>query len=246
MELSAHTVLVTGGASGIGLGLAERFLRSRSDVLICGRREDKLAEVKSKYPSIHTRVCDLADASDRIALVDWALGTCPGLDVLVNNAGIQRRVDLGKGEPWETTHEEIAINLEAQVHLCTLLVAHLERRKQPAILNVTSGLAFVPLASAPIYSATKAALRSFTLSLRHQLSKTNITVIEIAPPAVKTDLGGPGLHEHGVALSEFIDAVVAKLQAGDLEITYGFSDNASNASREERDQIFTRLNPPGH
>ncbi len=111
------------------------------------------------------------------------------------------------------------------------------------IINVTSGLAFAPLAGVPVYSSTQPALRSFTLSLRHQLSPTPIQVVEIIPPAVNTDLGGPGLHTFGVAVEEFVDAVIARLRAGDLEIPYGFAAQASRASRQELDAIFARLNP---
>jgi uncharacterized oxidoreductase len=242
MKLAAHTVLVTGGSSGIGLALAERFLLGGSEVVVCGRSEDKLRTVQSKHPNMHTRKCDVAVPAERVSLVEKVVREFPRLDVLVNNAGIQRRVALTEPEPWDATHQEIAINFEAQVHLCTLLVPHLTAQERPAIVNVTSGLAFVPLTGAPVYSATKAAFHSFTLSLRHQLAKTPIEVIEIAPPAVDTDLGGPGLHTHGVALDEFVDAAIEQLLAGSTEISYGFSEKASRASRAELDQIFARMN----
>ncbi len=242
MDLSGHTVLVTGGTSGIGLSLAERFLRAGSDVIVCGRRIDKLDEVKAKHPKIHTRACDVAIAAERHSLAAWVVGEFPQLDVLVNNAGIQRRIDLATNEPWETTHAEIAINFEAQVHLCVLLMSQLGKQKRPAIINVTSGLAFVPLTATPVYSATKAAFHSFTLSLRDQLKKTPIEVIEIIPPAVNTDLGGPGLHTFGTPLAEFVDAVVVQLEKGSSEVTYGFSAQATQASRAQRDEMFARMN----
>jgi uncharacterized oxidoreductase len=242
MDLGAHTVLVTGGSSGIGLAIAERFMLAGSEVIVCGRREDKLNDVKSKHSNMHARVCDVAVAKERASLVERVVREFPQLDVLVNNAGIQRRVALAQPEPWDATHQEIAINFEAQVHLSMLLIPHLRTQSHPAIVNVTSGLAFVPMAAVPIYSATKAAFHSFTLSLRHQLAKTPIEVVEIAPPAVNTDLGGPGLHTHGVALDEFIDAAIMQLLAGSTEISYGFSEQASRASRAELDQILVRMN----
>jgi uncharacterized oxidoreductase len=242
MDLAAHTVFVTGGTSGIGLALAERFMSAGSDVIVCGRREGKVNAVKTKHPNMHTRVCDVAIPSERVSLVERLVREFPKLDVLVNNAGIQRRVALTQPESWEATHEEIAINFEAQVHLSMLLVPHLSTQARPAIVNVTSGLAFVPLTAAPVYSATKAAFHSFTLSLRHQLAKTPIDVVEIVPPAVNTDLGGPGLHTHGVALDEFVDAAVTQLLAGSTEISYGFSEQASRASRTELNQILVRMN----
>jgi uncharacterized oxidoreductase len=124
MNLSSKTVLITGGASGIGFALAERFLRAGSQVLVCGRREVKLREAKEKHPEIHTRVCDLARESDRLALVDWVAREFPETDVLVNNAGIQERLDLTRGDSWPRARQEIAINLEAVIHLSMLFVPH--------------------------------------------------------------------------------------------------------------------------
>ncbi|HEY5095922.1 MAG TPA: SDR family NAD(P)-dependent oxidoreductase [Candidatus Eremiobacteraceae bacterium] len=242
MDLAGHTVLVTGGTSGIGQALADRFFHGGSRVIVCGRRENRLNEFIAEHPGAHTRACDVAVASERVALAEWAIREHPKLDVVVNNAGIQRHIDFTQIEPWDSTHQEIITNFEAQVHLCMLLIPHLRTQRKPAIINITSGLAFVPLASAPVYSATKAAFHSFTLSLRHQLAKTPIEVIEIAPPAVNTDLGGPGLHTHGVPLDEFVDAAVAQLKEGKTEISYGFSEQVSGASRSEREQIFARMN----
>ena len=242
MELGSSTVLITGGASGIGLALAERFLEAGSEVIVCGRREEKLREARARYPRLAIRACDVAEERERVALFRWAVAEFPRLNVLVNNAGIQRRVSLAEPEEWGQTRTEIAINLEAPVHLAALFIPHLLRQEYPAIVNVTSGLAFVPLARVPIYCATKAGLHSFTLSLRHQLAHTPIRVVEVVPPAVNTDLGGPGLHTFGVPVGEFADAVVARLRAGDLEIPYGFSAEASLASREEREALFTRMN----
>ncbi len=242
MNLSSNTVLVTGGASGIGLALAERFLRAGSRVVVCGRREEKLREVQTQHPEIVTRVCDVAEESERVALFEWAVAEFPALNVLVNNAGVQNRISLGDGEAWEDARREIAINFEAPVHLSMLFARHLAGVECPAIINVTSGLAFSPLARVPVYCATKAALRSFTLSLRRQLSATSIKVVEIIPPAVNTDLGGPGLHTFGVPLDEFADSVFERLAGGELEIAYGTAETASRASREQLDAIFERMN----
>ncbi len=245
MNLRGHVVLVTGGGSGIGLGLARRFLEAGSTVIICGRRESALREARDAHPGLHTYVCDLARAQERMRLADRVTREHPGLNVLVNNAGIQRypRLD-GRGE-WASAEEEIAINFAAPVHLSMLLLPHLLRQERPLVVNVTSGLSFVPLANAPIYSATKAALHSFTLSLRHQLSGTPVEVVEIVPPAVNTDLGGPGLHTFGVSIDEFLDAVVPRLEAGEREVAYGFAEQSSRASREGLDQIFERMNASG-
>lgn len=242
MDISTGRVLITGGASGIGLALAERFLRAGSRVAICGRREEKLLEAREKHPELQTRVCDVAQEAERVALFEWATSELPELNVLVNNAGIQRRLQLAQPEDWEEMHQEVSINFEAPVHLSMLFIPHLLRQERPAIINVTSGLAFSPLARVPVYCATKAALRSFTLSLRQQLSDTAIRVIEIIPPAVNTDLGGVGLHTFGAPLNEFADSVMERLAQGELEIPYGFAEQASRASREELDEIFKRMN----
>src|SRR5437899_6671356 len=234
MQIGSHTVLVTGGATGIGLALAVRFLKAGSHVIVCGRREDKLREAAASHPGLRTRVCDVADEAGRVALVEWATRDVPQVDVLVNNAGIQRRTQLAGKEPWSETRQEIAINFDAPVHLSRLFIPHLVAQPRPAIINITSGLAFVPLAPVPIYCATKAALHSFTLSLRHQLANTAIEVIEIQPPAVNTDLGGPGLHTFGVPLDEFADAVMPRLERGDLEIAYGFAEQSSRAPSSMR------------
>jgi uncharacterized oxidoreductase len=245
MDLASNTVLITGGASGIGLALAERFLRAGSRVVVCGRREEKLREVRERHPEVFTRACDVASESERVALYEWAVGEFPELNVLVNNAGIQRRLRLGGGEEWAPTREEIAVNFEAPVHLSMLFAPHLVGRPRAAVVNVTSGLAFSPLAGVPVYCATKAALRSFTLSLRRQLAGTGVEVVEIIPPAVDTDLGGPGLHTFGVPLDEFADSAFERLGRGDLEIPYGFAEAASRASRVELDAIFERMNSQG-
>lgn len=242
MELGSHTVFITGGASGIGLALADRFLGAGSDVIVCGRREEKLREAKEKYPKLHIYACDVSQASNRVSLFEWITREFPKVNILVNNAGIQRRFKFAQDPSWEKIEEEIAINLEAPIHLSTLFIPHLLKQDRPAIINITSGLAFVPMASAPIYCATKAAIRSFTLSFRHQLSATPISIIEIIPPAVNTDLGGKGIHSSATPLDEFANAVVEQLKKGSLEISYGFSAQTSHASREELNETFKRMN----
>jgi uncharacterized oxidoreductase len=242
MKLSGNTILITGGASGIGLAFTERFLAAGNEVIVCGRRENKLAEAKEKLPQIHTRVCDVAEESERISLFEWAISEFPGLNVLVNNAGIQRRVNLSETEEWQQTRQEIAVNLDAPIHLSRLFIPHLTARENPSILNVTSGLSFVPLANVPVYCATKAALHSFTLSLRFQLEETPVEVVEIIPPAVDTDLGGAGLHTFGANLDEFADHIFEHLKLNETEIAYGTAEKSSRASREERDGIFKYMN----
>jgi uncharacterized oxidoreductase len=243
-EFEGLRALVTGGASGIGLALAGRLLAAGSQVIVCGRRESALRAAADAHPGLVTRACDLGREEERVALAEWVVDAFPALNVLVNNAGIQRRIRLTEPEPWATTREEIAINLDAPIHLTLLLLPHLRARARPAVVNVTSGLSFAPYVAAPVYSATKAALHSFTLSLRHQLAGTPVRVVEIIPPAVNTDLGGPGLHTFGAPLDAFADAVVARMAAGEEEIAYGTAEDRARAAHEAFDAAFDRINGP--
>ncbi len=172
MDASGNTLLITGGATGIGLALAERFLQVGSEVVICGRREQALRDAQQKLPALRVIVADVARAADRTALARRVVAEFPGLNVLVNNAGIQRRARLTTDDaPWAERQAEIAINFEAPVHLTSLLLPHLAQKANATIMNVTSGLAFIPAVFAPVYCATKAAMHSFTVSLRIELSR---------------------------------------------------------------------------
>lgn len=246
MQLSGNTILVTGGASGIGLALSKRFAERGNSVIICGRRADRLDDVRRNFPSIHTRVSDVGVAAEREALVRSLIEEFPELNVLVNNAGIQRRIDLIAPEDWDETRSEIAINLEAPIHLTQLFYSHLAEKGNAAIMNVTSGLSFMPLANVPVYCATKAALHSFTLSLRWQLKDSRVRVVEVIPPAVDTDLQAPGLHTFGVNVDEFADHVFNELESGSIEIAYGTAQTASQASRETLDAIYQNMNSSFH
>jgi uncharacterized oxidoreductase len=240
MKLTNNKILITGGASGIGLGLAERFLQENNTVIICGRREELLKEVAEKHSEIITKKCDLAIEAERIALFDWINEQHSDLNVLINNAGIQNWMDIDDKDFFQKTKEEITTNIEAPLHLTSLFIKlpHLN-----AIINVTSGLAFSPLTKTPVYSATKAFFRSFTLSLRHLLKSKNIEVIEIIPPALNTDLGGKGIHDTFPPVSDFTNAIFEQLKAGKTELTFGFSEAMLNAGPAELQQSFARMNP---
>ncbi|WP_042462787.1 SDR family oxidoreductase [Neobacillus dielmonensis] len=234
MNVSGNTILITGGASGIGLAFTERFLSRGNEVIVVGRRQEKLNEAKEKFPQLHIRVCDVSKEEDRKGLVEWVTNEFPKLNVLVNNAGVQQRVNLlNADKDWNYYQNEIAINVEGPIHLSMLLIPHLMQQKYAAILNVSSGLAIMPGVWVPIYSATKAAIHSFSTSLRHQLADTSIEVIEIFPPAVNTDLGGVGLHTFGAPLDHFADTIFQGLEANQLEIGYGGTEQRLTAPREE-------------
>jgi len=241
MELQGHTVLVTGGATGIGFGIAGLFAGAGSQVIISSRRQEALDQARKKLPGLIAFACDLSRKEDRERLADWLARSYSSLDVLVNNAGIQQRMDVHDRDFWNRAEDELAVNLHAPLHLCHLLLPLLSRNKAH-IINVSSGLAFVPLSRAPVYCATKAAVHSFTQSLRSQVRQDGIEVIELIPPAVNTDLGGPGLHARDTPVEEFIAAVRAQLVEGKQEITYGFSAKTSQGSRQDLDAAFQRMN----
>lgn len=245
MQLSNNTILITGGGSGIGLALAKRFLSAGSTVIACGRRADVLESVKKENPGLHVFTADVGTEAGRKLLFEKAVSSYPKINVLINNAGIQNRPPaLTAPQNWESHKEELAINLEAPMHLSMLFIPHLLKMERPAILNVSSGLAFLPMAFMPTYCATKAALHSFTMSLREQLKATPIRVVEIVPPAVNTDLGGKGLHNFGEPLDAFADHAMKCLADGQQEFGYTFSEKARNASRAELDGMFANLNKP--
>ncbi|MEO7425013.1 MAG: SDR family NAD(P)-dependent oxidoreductase [Fibrobacteria bacterium] len=242
MKMTGNTILITGGSTGIGLSLADRFLKAGNRVLICGRRKDRLEEAEKAHPGLRTFVCDVSKQADREALFAYAVREFPGINVLFNNAGVMRFMRLEGSQAWDVPAEEIATNLTAPIHLSMLFAGHLAGQRDAVILNTTSGLSHVPLASAPVYSATKAALHSFTQSLRRQLAEKGIKVVEVCPPHVNTDLGVPGANGAGMDLQAYIDSVMAGLEKGDEEITVGFSAIASRAGREEKERMFAQLN----
>lgn len=240
MELSNNKILITGGASGIGLGLTERFLSENNTVIICGRRASVLKEVTDKYPQVISRVCDLSQESERIALYEWLASEHKDLNVLVNNAGIQNWMGIGDEDFYKKATNEIETNIVAPLHLITLIS---EMPKLKAIMNVTSGLAFVQLAKVPVYCATKAFARSFTLSLRYLLNPKGIEVIEIIPPALDTDLGGKGIHDGNPLVSDFIEDIFKQLKEGKNELTFGFSEVMLKASPDVLSATFNKMNP---
>ncbi|MET6990947.1 SDR family oxidoreductase [Sediminicola arcticus] len=241
MKLSNNKILITGGASGIGLGLTKRFIKENNTVIIIGRRESELKKVADQYPSVIIRVCDLSVVKEREALYTWISENHKDLNVLINNVGIQQWMSVLDELFFEKAKKELAVNVEAPLHLISLF---LKLASLDTILNVTSGLSFVPLVKVPVYSATKAMLHSFTLSLREMLKAKNIEVIEIIPPALNTDLGGKGLHDYAPLVNDFINAIFLQLEKGETELTFGFSDAIVKAGPEQLRQAFIKMNVP--
>jgi uncharacterized oxidoreductase len=239
MQISKNKILITGGASGIGLGLTERFIKENNTVIICGRRSEVLKEVADKFPSVITKVCNLTVAAEREELYKWVAENHNDLNVLVNNAGIQQWMSVLDDNFFDKAKEEIATNIEAPLHLTSLFV---KLNSLNTVINVTSGLSFVPLTKVPVYSATKAFFHSFTLSLRQLLKSKNIEVIEMIPPALNTDLGGKGLHDAAPPVSDFVESIFEQLKQGKTELTFGFSEAMAKATPTDLLNTFNRMN----
>jgi uncharacterized oxidoreductase len=240
MKLSGNKILITGGGSGIGFAMAERLMRDGNTVIICGRREEALAAAMERLPSIITRQCDLAKENERVSLFEWIAKKHGDLNVLVNNAGIQNWISLDDKDFFERAKTEITTNIEAPIHLTQLF---LKLESLTTIMNVTSGLAFVPLTKTPVSSATKTFFHSFTQSLQFLLKSRDIEVIEIVPPALNTDLGGKGLHDWAPAVSEFIESIFAQLHEGKTTLTFRFKEQMSPAGKDVFKPVFTQINP---
>src|SRR4030095_1834881 len=220
MMVSGNKILVTGGATGIGLGLTERFVKEGNQVIICGRRESALKEAVARFPSVITKACDLSLPAEREMLFDWIEKEHNDLGVLINNAGIQQWMSIDDTNFFQRAKDEIAINIEAPLHLTSLF---LNLNSLHTVVNVISGLAFAPLAKVPVYCASKAFFHSFSLSLRYMLRSRNVEVIELIPPALNTDLGGKGIHDEFPPIEGFIESTFEQLKQGKSTITWGFS-----------------------
>jgi uncharacterized oxidoreductase len=188
MKLSGNTILITGGTSGIGLGLAKRFVELDNEVIITGRNQAKLDAVKAANPKLHVLRSDCSDLAAVTELARTMKQTYPKLDVLVNNAGVMvyRNIAASTADLAALT-SEVETNIAGPVRLVSALVEQLKVNKG-TIINVSSGLAFVPLTAAPIYSGTKAFMHAYTITLRQQLAAHGVEVIELMPPAVRTEL----------------------------------------------------------
>ncbi len=227
MKLSDNTVLITGGTSGIGRALAAQFLARGATVLVTGRSAERLDEVRAALPGVHTFVCDQADPGSVAALCAEVVRAFPDLNVLINNAGIGLKLNLNdEARRLEDLEAEIRTNLIGPIQMVQLLLPHLKRQAGPVIVNVSSGLAFVPMPLKPIYCATKAAMHSYTQSLRAQLKATPVRVVELAPPAVRTafNAGQEDINVKGAMdVTKFAEAAMRGLGRGRDEVLPGLT-----------------------
>lgn len=208
MQTSGNTILITGGTSGIGRALAERFHAQGNQVIIAGRRQAMIDEIIAANPGMAGFALNIDDPADIARAAQAIIAAHPSLNVLINNAGIMRFEDATGARDLSDAEGMITSNLLGPIRMTDALIDHLKAQANPAIVNVTSGLAFVPLLSTPTYNATKAALHSYTLALRALLAG-RVEVIELAPPAVQTDLTpGQATREGYLPLCDFIDEVM--------------------------------------
>jgi uncharacterized oxidoreductase len=248
MKLSGNTILITGGATGIGLELAKELLNRGNTVIVCGRRLEKLQAAKGLLPALHTIQCDIGDLEQRRSLFSQCVREFPSLNVLVNNAGMQREIDFLKGEEeYINGDSEVQINLEAPLHLSALFLPQLLKQPEAAIINVGSGLGLVPLKIMPVYCATKAALHSFSITLRQQLKGTKVKVFELIPPIVDTDLDRGardrrGQKNKGISVEQVAAETLNYLQKDQYEIAIGLVKVLRMGSRLAPGFFFRLLN----
>jgi uncharacterized oxidoreductase len=246
MNLSGNTVLITGGGSGIGRGLAEALHHLGNQVIIAGRRKAALHSTTEANPGMKSLIVDIQDLASLRTFAAKAIAEFPTINVLINNAGIMRRENLLAQQPDLADAEAIvATNLLGPIRLTAALLPHLEKQPRATIINVTSGLAFLPRVETPTYCATKAAIHSYSLSLRFQLRKSNIEVLELIPPYVPTDLMDGADDPRAMPLGDFIREVmeIFKTQPTPQEICV---ENVKRlrfaAEKGNFEQIFNGMN----
>ncbi|ROP57945.1 MULTISPECIES: SDR family oxidoreductase [unclassified Rathayibacter] len=208
MKTTGSTILITGATSGIGRGLAERFLDAGSTVILGGRRSELLDEFTAAHPGSHSVVIDVTDPESIAAAVETVTREHPDLDVVVTMAGIMLPEDLQDSGHLDTAAAIVETNLLGTIRTLTAFTPWIAAKPDGVLMTVSSGLAFVPLPATPTYSATKAAVHSYTQSLRAQLAETPVQVIELVPPAVQTTLMGQQDDPSAMPLEEFLDETV--------------------------------------
>ena len=250
MKTNGNTILITGGSSGIGFEFAKQLLSRGNTVIVTGRDEKKLQKIKAQLPGVHVIKSDVSQPAEIESLRMRVLAEFPKLNVLVNNAGIMHTINMHDGGvDLESLTQEIDINLKGPIRMAKAFLPHLKNQAEAAIVNVTSGLAFVPLPISPVYCATKAGLHSFSLSLRVQLKNTQVKVFEVAPPATATELLSDMNQEDmkGVAImkvDDMVEASIKGIEADQLEIRPGQANALKFMSRFAPEFILKQMSKP--
>jgi uncharacterized oxidoreductase len=242
MKLTGRTILITGGSAGIGLAFALKFLELGNEVIVTGRRQHVLDEVKAKHPRLHTIQGDVADPAQVSTVARRVKQDFPRLDVLMNNAGIGHPQNLRQTSgQLDSLTDEMDVNVGGVIRMTSALVDMLTENRG-TIINVSSMLAFAPVPAMPIYSATKAAVHSYTQSLRFQLEESGVEVIELMPPAIQTDMTSEFPEEVSkITTDELVRLSFAALKAGTLEIRPGQTNQAALMRRLAPDFLNRQL-----
>ncbi len=232
---AAGTVLITGGGAGIGAGLASAFHARGATVIVAGRTRERVEAVAARHIGMHAEVVDVADRSQVAALAERVAVRWPTLDTVVNNAGIQTLFDFTDPQGLDATAlgREVDVNLKGLIYVSNAFLPLLKRQPKARLINIGSGLGYIPLAAAPVYSATKAAVHSFSISLRQQLATSTVQIIEIMPPVVETELHRDQARRppKAMTLDAFVAAAMAGLDSGEDEIAVGLAKVLRTASR---------------
>ncbi|MEM9073156.1 MAG: SDR family NAD(P)-dependent oxidoreductase [Myxococcota bacterium] len=200
MNPTGKRIVITGGSIGIGLELAKALIAEGAQVLVCARNRPALEAAQQNTPSLAIAQCDVARDDQVSALLETARSTLGGVDVLINNAAVFRRLDILERSTLESQLEEIDINLKGPVRVTGVFLPELLRSEEPIIVNLTSALGYAPMAAAPTYSATKAAINSWTISLRHQLRHSKARVVLLSPPVVDTRMNADNPDVEGMKI----------------------------------------------
>ena len=242
MKLTGNTILITGGGSGIGRGLAEALHQRKNQVIISGRRKDRLIEVAKANPGMTWVELNIEDPVNISAVAAKMIAEYPDLNVLINNAGIMNIDDASVAIDEKLLVSTLTTNLMGPIRMTGALIEHLKRQPQAAVINTTSVLGFVPLAVTAVYSSTKAAMHSYTVSLRYKLKDTSVSVLEIAPPWVQTDLLGSNNEPRAMPLSEFIEETMKVLGTGAEEVLVERAKPLRNATGPNEAAFVTQFN----
>ena len=250
MKMNGNTILITGGSSGIGFEFCKQLLALGNTVIATGRDEAKLQKAKARLPGLHAIKSDVSRPEEIEALLKKTLAEFPTLNVLVNNAGIMQTINMHDASvDLEGLTQEIDVNLKGPLRMTKAFLPHLKTQPDAAIVNVSSGLAFVPLPTSPVYCATKAGLHSFTLSLRVQLKSTRVKVFEVAPPATETELlsnmDAEDMKDVSImTVDAMVTAAIKGLSVDRLEIRPGQANSLKFMSRVAPEFILKQLSKP--
>jgi uncharacterized oxidoreductase len=242
MKLTGNTIFITGGGTGIGRGLAEALHKLGNKVIISGRRKEHLDATTTANPGMHSVELNIADPANIAAVAKKLIADYPALNVLINNAGIMLIDDAAEKIDDQLLTSTVTTNLLGPIRLTSVLIEHLKKQAKATVIYNTSALAFVPLALTAVYSSTKAALHSYVLSQRHKLKATSVSVLEITPPWVQTDLLNSSEEPRAMPLKEFIEATIKILGTDAEEIVVEQAKPFRNNPGPNESALVTQYN----